>query len=82
MRVDADDKAKLQSIKGFVIGDFFFTKNELNFAQSGTSTIGQYVQYELGRSGLRARMNELDLYDVDVIARIWRKRGGGRRIRL
>ena len=75
IRIDADDKAKLQAIKGIILGDYFFTKNELNFAQSGTSDIGQYVQYDLGRSGLRARMNELDEYDIDVIAEFGVKSG-------
>ena len=75
IRIDADDKAKLQAIKGIILGDYFFTKNELNFAQSGNENNKEFVRYELGRSGLRARMNELDLYDIDVIAEFGVKSG-------
>ena len=75
IRVEARDKDKLQSIKGFIIGDYFFTKNELNFSQSGTGGVGEFVEYTLGRSGLRARMNGLDLYDVDVIGEFGVKEG-------
>ena len=75
VRVEARDKAKLQSIKGFIIGDYFFTKNELNFSQSGNIANGEFVEYTLGRSGLRARMNELDNYDIDVIGEFGVKEG-------
>ena len=75
VRVEADDKDKLQAIKGFVLGDYFFTKNELNFSQSGTGGVGEFVEYTLGRSGLRARMNELDNYDIDIIAEFGVKEG-------
>ena len=75
IRVEARDKDKLQAIKGFVLGDYFFTKNELNFSQSASTDTGVFVEYTLGRSGLRARMNALDNYDIDIIAEFGVKEG-------